>query len=110
MGRHCLIYGTKGLTNDPIDFQGVSLDDLLVLDNISEALQGRRKGAPHIMAHGTHGSLLGFALSNAMLDDGGIVLLKVLAVYLLEAFGSEVEGETSPERWGWSNVSKSMTS
>ena len=78
------------LTNDPIDFQGVSLDDLLILDHFSEALQRGRRGAPHIVAHGTHGGLLGFALGNALLDDGGIVLLKVLAMYLLESLSGQV--------------------
>ena len=52
------------------------------------------------MAHGTHGGLLGFALSNALLDDGGIVLLQVLAMDLLESLGGQVWSETSLERWG----------
>ena len=89
-GGIALIYGPEGLTNDPIDFQGVSLDDLLVLDHFSEALQRGRRRASHIVAHGTHGAFFGFALGNALLDDGGIVLLQVLAMNLLESLGSQV--------------------
>ena len=38
------------------------------------------------------------------------MLLKVLAVDLLEAVSSKIEGKTSALWWGWSKESKSITS
>ena len=68
--------------------------------NFSKALQGGRSRAPHIVAHGTHGALLGFALGSALLDDGGIMMHELLVVDLRETLSSEVQCNSSAEGWG----------
>ena len=78
----------------------MGLDDFLALDDFLEALQGWGRGALHILTHGTHLTLFSLALGSTLLVDGSIVLLKVLAVDLIKAFSSKIEGKTSAQWWG----------
>ena len=92
--------GSQVLPKDPINFQGVRLDGVLAIDNLSELEERGAGGASHILAHVTHGPLFESSLLLALLYDGGIVLDELAVVEKLESLGSEVERDGSAQGWG----------
>ena len=53
----------KGFSDNPVNFQGGSLDDLLTIYLFPEALQGGSSGVVQVLARGCYGSFLCFACS-----------------------------------------------
>ena len=78
----------------------MGLDDVLALNNFSESLEGGASGTSHILAHVPHGPFLQAPLLLSMLNDGGIVVNKLLVMDLLEALSSKVQCKSSAKgRW-----------
>ena len=92
--------GAHGFPKDPVDLQRVRLNGLPALDHFSEPQEGGAGGASHILAHFTNGPLFEPSLLFALVDDSSIVKSEVVVVELLEALGSEVEGQCSAKGRG----------
>ena len=91
-----LVDGTKGLPNDPVDFEWVSLDGDRAIFLLPKSLQRGSSRASQVLAHAAHVFLLGNASSSALFKALGVVLLQVLPMDLFKAFSCQVQCKTSP--------------
>ena len=92
--------GAHGFPNDAVDIERIRLNDLIAIDHFSEPQEGGAGGSPHIFAHFTNGPLFEPSLLQTPLMERRIVMSEVVVVKLLEALGSEVEGQGSAKGRG----------
>ena len=92
--------GAHGFPKDPVDLQWVRLNGLPAIDHFPEPQEGWAGGSSHIFAHFSNRPLFEPSLLFALVDDGSIVKSEVVVVELLEALGSEVEGQCSAKGRG----------